>query len=226
MGHRANFILIDAGQPAFFTDRWSGIQIPNLTFWGEALTLQHLQSLQAVPAEMLRDSLWCEGAFLLDRDRKVLVFAFDYWSVDENPLVDLRGKTYHWDTFADVPWLTRCYLDMLRAAWPGWTIKFARSVDFCCPESFQFDLEAIPAKDLDLKEEEVFPLGRREVYLKFADLLLKDQRFDFRAVVQQVMQVHPQAQVAVDFFQVAGSGRGNLDREAIMRQVLHVVMEC
>ncbi|GEM45771.1 hypothetical protein [Deinococcus cellulosilyticus] len=227
MGHRANFILIQEGQTFCFTDRWSGINIPNLTFWGEHLTLQHLDVQHAVVPEFLRDSLWCEGGFLLNRDQKALVFHFDYWSVDAEPLVDLNGKMYHWDIFTEFPLLVRCYLDMVRACWPGWTIKFAQTVDFCCPQGFEFDVEKIPEKEMEVTAEQVldFPLGKTEIYLKFAELLLMDQRFDFRMVAQQVLQTHPQAELAVDYFKAPSQIPGMRDREEIMRQVLRVVLE-
>lgn len=225
MGHRANFILVKDQETHCFTDRWSGIHIPNLTFWGPALTLQNLKLTDAVPVEFLRDSLWCEGAFLLHWDLKTLVFCFDYWSTDAEPVYGLQGQQYHWDIFTEFPVMLSCYMDLLQASWEGWTVKFASSVQFACPESLQLDPERIESRDLtDVSGHWLnCPLDQHSIYLRFAELLLKDHRFDVVTALEPLLEQPAGWQMASDLLKPSGASVSALERARVMRTVLQKV---
>jgi hypothetical protein len=87
-------------------DRWAGLSV------GETLLSRGPEELaeriaRAEVRETLLDDAWCEGAVLLDRDARLLLF-----HTIHGPLQRSHG-------------LRRAFVALLRQDWPGWTIRWA-----------------------------------------------------------------------------------------------------
>ncbi|MGI5241943.1 hypothetical protein [Dactylosporangium sp. CA-139066] len=117
MGHRANYVVIERGETSIGWSRWGGQRIVADLLGGpeaaaEALrpseppppnTVEALQWRGVVRDDELMSDVYCEGAAVIDHDRRVLL-AFE------------RPDDY--GTFVDG-------LAGLVEAWPGWRVRWA-----------------------------------------------------------------------------------------------------
>lgn len=104
MGSRANHVLVKDGQWHLYGGR-GAIDLPWAWFWGPDEAVALIESQEAIPRAHWLDDVWCEGAALVDLDRRVLLL-FD------------RNVFY-----GDVA-LRRAYLMLLAHTWPGWTLRW------------------------------------------------------------------------------------------------------
>jgi hypothetical protein len=104
LGHRANYVLIEDGQPSISFSRWGALSIPAVVLSGPEATLAYVRQL--TPDDSLLEDTWAEGGMLLDLDAHRLLF----WG----------GEMILWR-----PYLRRPLLKALPTLWPGWTVAWA-----------------------------------------------------------------------------------------------------
>ncbi|HJW92891.1 MAG TPA: hypothetical protein VJ901_04675 [Thermoanaerobaculia bacterium] len=106
MGQRANLIVIEHGQRTVYYDHWCANRLDDELFWGPEEALHFIRQREPAGDGGWLDEVWCEGAALLDLDRRDLLFFGG-----EDVLYDVR--------------LRRVHLDLLRRQWDGWTVRWA-----------------------------------------------------------------------------------------------------
>lgn len=106
MGMRANYVLVQGGEWRLFYSHWAATTIHLDVVGGAEAATRFVagQSEQARDRTGWLDDVWCEGAALVDHDRKVLVFF-----------------TGHLDGYAN----QLAALAVLRRTWPGWQVRWA-----------------------------------------------------------------------------------------------------
>jgi hypothetical protein len=104
MGHRSNFVIIEQGKIIMRYSHWGAITIPQDIFWGPEKTIEYINRLE--PCDELLDNVWCEGAVLVDLDKKNLLF-------------------YGGEDIKYSPALQRNFLRIIAENWPGWKIDWA-----------------------------------------------------------------------------------------------------
>jgi hypothetical protein len=104
MGQRANYVEISDGQWRLHCSHWGAAEIGRDIFWGPDRVRRMIRACE--PAESWLDEVSCEGAVLLDRDRRCLLFFAGGALGDNLPL-------------------RRVYLQMLALVWPGWQLRWA-----------------------------------------------------------------------------------------------------
>jgi hypothetical protein len=107
MGQRANLLIITpTGYDLYYT-HWRANTLPFDLFWGPAHAEAFIREQRAVEGEDgWLDTVWAEGGAVFDPLRRILLF--------------YGGE----DVLFDAP-LRRVYLELMRASWPGWTIRWA-----------------------------------------------------------------------------------------------------
>jgi len=106
MGQRANFIVIENGERTIYYDHWAANRLDDELFWGPDEALHFFRQRDPVGNDGWLDEVWCEGAAIVDLDRKKLLF--------------FGGEDVHYDAR-----LRSAYLDLLRRQWPGWDVRWA-----------------------------------------------------------------------------------------------------
>lgn len=106
MGQRANLIVIENGQRTVYYDHWCANRLENELFWGPDEALHFIRQREPVGEDGWLDEVWCEGAAILDLDRRDLLFFGG-----EDILPDVRRRRVH--------------LDLLRRQWDSWTVRWA-----------------------------------------------------------------------------------------------------
>jgi hypothetical protein len=106
MGQRANLIVIEHGQRLVYYDHWCANRLDDELFWGPEEALHFIRQREPLGEEGWLDEVWCEGAAVLDLDRRDLLFFGG-----QDVLFDVR--------------LRRVHLDLLRHQWNGWTVRWA-----------------------------------------------------------------------------------------------------
>jgi hypothetical protein len=104
VGSRANYLLVEKGGSELWYSHWGAQSIVRDLFWGPELAIPFVRR-QRRTDEWL-DDVWCEGAALIDLEKKVLIL--------------FGGEDIHYE-----PPLRRVYLELLRAPWAGWEIRWA-----------------------------------------------------------------------------------------------------
>ena len=104
MGHRANYVIVEGGQPAIFFSRWGALTIPAVLLSGPDATIAYVRAL--TPDNELLDDTWAEGGMVLHLDRRELRF-FGGLHIDMTP------------------YLRRPLLRALRTLWQGWSVEWA-----------------------------------------------------------------------------------------------------
>jgi hypothetical protein len=107
VGQRANLVVIERGKRTLYYDHWCANRLDVELFWGPRLALEFVRQRDPVeePDGWL-DTIWCEGAAILDLDRTTLL-----WFGGE-------------DILYDIP-LRRAQLRLMRIPWQGWAIQWA-----------------------------------------------------------------------------------------------------
>jgi len=107
MGQRANLLIVRQQNWRLYYDHWCANRLDIELFWGPRLTADFIEQLEPLsdPYDWL-DEVWCEGAVVLDEDRKVLV-----WFGGEDIEYDLLRR--------------RAYLDLMKCQWQGWDVRWA-----------------------------------------------------------------------------------------------------
>jgi hypothetical protein len=111
MGHRATYVLIERGAPAYYRSQFGAWDLPAQLLGGPEATEALIRDRD--PAEGLLDYVWAEGGILLDMvERCVLFFGG-------------AGVAY-------APDKRRILLRVLSLAWQGWSVQWAACwvVDF------------------------------------------------------------------------------------------------
>ncbi|WP_152628243.1 hypothetical protein [Streptacidiphilus neutrinimicus] len=101
MGSRAQYVVVENGAWQRFGSHWGANRIAADLLAGPAAATRCFRALDET--ETWLDDLWCEGAALVDHDRRVLLwYAFQ-------------------DSWAD----HRAVRAVLARTWPGWDVRFA-----------------------------------------------------------------------------------------------------
>lgn len=107
MGQRANLIVVRDGDAKLYYDHWCANRLDAELFWGPELALEFIEARAPVSFDDgLLDEVWCEGAVVIDFDKKLLL-----WYGGE-------------DLLFDVP-LRDAYLDLLKGTWASWEVRWA-----------------------------------------------------------------------------------------------------
>jgi hypothetical protein len=69
---RANYVLVEGGQPRIHFSRWGALSIPALLLSGPDATVTFVRGL-TLDAELLNDT-WAEGGLLIDMDARLARF--------------------------------------------------------------------------------------------------------------------------------------------------------
>jgi hypothetical protein len=104
MGHRANYVVVERGARELYYSHWTANTLTRDLFWGPEWALPFVRRQERT--EEWLDDIWCEGAALVDLDRKVLLL---FGGEDEKYDVAHR----------------RVYLSLLRSVWAGWEVRWA-----------------------------------------------------------------------------------------------------
>src|SRR5215510_2962609 len=107
MGQRANLVIVRHQNWFLYYDHWCANRLDIELFWGPRLAAEFIEQREPLsdPDDWL-DEVWCEGAAVLDEDRKVLV-----WYGGEDIEYDLSRR--------------RAFLDLMKCQWQGWEIRWA-----------------------------------------------------------------------------------------------------
>lgn len=106
MGQRANLVLVEDGKQTLYYNHWCANTLDMDLFWGPEYATDFIRIQREVDETGWLDSVWAEGAVVLDHDKKILLF--------------YGGE----DTLYEIP-LRRVYLRLLARVWQGWDIRWA-----------------------------------------------------------------------------------------------------
>jgi hypothetical protein len=107
MGQRANLVIVRRQDWRLYYDHWCANRLDIELFWGPRLAAEFIEQREPdSDRDDWLDEVWCEGAAVLDEDRKVLLW---YGGVDIE---------------YDVP-QRRAFLDLMKCQWQGWEIRWA-----------------------------------------------------------------------------------------------------
>jgi len=107
MGMRANLVIVRGQDWCLYYDHWCANRLDNELFWGPLPAAEFIEQREPLSdRDDWLDEIWCEGAAVLDEDRKVLV-----WFGGENIFYDILDR--------------RAFLDLMRCQWQGWEIRWA-----------------------------------------------------------------------------------------------------
>lgn len=107
MGHRANYVLLreDRSHTLHYS-HWGAQDLAREAFWGPQRAIALIEAQEQVQRDGLMDENFAEGGLMVDQGRRALVlFA---------PGIFGRHVA-----------LRRIYLDLLRATWHGWSVRWA-----------------------------------------------------------------------------------------------------
>jgi hypothetical protein len=104
MGQRASYVVVEEGRIDLYYSHWGAPSIPEHLLAGPDGMLAYIR--RVVTIDKLLDDVWAEGAVLLDRDHRRLLF----WGGED---------------IAIAPHLRRALLPILRLLWPGWSVAWA-----------------------------------------------------------------------------------------------------
>lgn len=106
MGQRANLVVVQNGGWCLYYDHWCANRLDVELFWSPEDALWFIEQCDPAEPSAWLDEIWCEGAALVDLDRRVLLF--------------YGGEDLLWD----IP-LRRAHLALMRETWHGWEIRWA-----------------------------------------------------------------------------------------------------
>lgn len=155
MGHRTNYILIENKEHDIYYAHWDANIIGRKLFYGPDALIQYIRPLSV--SEKLLDTVWGEGAALVDADQQKLLF----W-----------GDEFLWHN----PALVACFVQMLQdTTWRGWEITWANEGQIDIAKYLDIDTQTVinegeneDEDDIEEDEEE-----QKQAYstAKLADLL-------------------------------------------------------
>jgi hypothetical protein len=105
MGQRANLVIIENGEWQLFYDHWIANSLHYELLWGPSIAVEFVRGMHHEKPTDWLDEIWCEGAALIDLDRKHLLW------------FSLEMST-SWPE-------QQALMALLRYQWPGWTIEWA-----------------------------------------------------------------------------------------------------
>lgn len=106
MGQRANLLLVEGDSYELYYCHWCAINLTTDLFWGPEHAIAFIRRQKKMGEESWLDDTWAEGGAVIDLSKRVLLL--------------FGGE----DLLFDVP-LRRVYLDLLRAVWNGWEVRWA-----------------------------------------------------------------------------------------------------
>ena len=106
MGQRANIVIVENGSSQLYYDHWCGNALDLELFWGPEDFAAFVRQRDPEDDEYWLDERWCDGAALLDLNRRSLLFFGG-----ECARFNVRHR--------------RVYFNLLRPRWPGWRIEWA-----------------------------------------------------------------------------------------------------
>ena len=107
MGQRANLVIVRNGDWSLYYDHWCANRLDDELFWGPELAIEFIRQREPVAEpEGWLDTIWCEGAAIVDVGRSVLT-----WFGGEDVLYDVPQR--------------RAHLELMAHQWPGWDIRWA-----------------------------------------------------------------------------------------------------
>ncbi|MFG1809967.1 hypothetical protein [Streptomyces sp. NPDC049040] len=110
MGLRANYVVVQGGTWTLHTSHWGGHRVATDLAHGPASALRCFRANPEIGADLRTtpggwlDDVWCEGAALVDTDRRVVLW--------------FSGEADHWAQQA-------ARRAVLERAWAGWEVRWA-----------------------------------------------------------------------------------------------------
>lgn len=105
MGQRANLVLIENGEWQLFYDHWIANSLHYELLWGPSITVDYVRGMKQQAPDSWLDEVWCEGAALIDLDRKHLLWY-------------MTGRACSWHAI-------EALIALLHYQWQGWTLEWA-----------------------------------------------------------------------------------------------------
>ncbi len=106
MGQRCNLVVKKDGKWTLYYDHWAANSLDQELFWGPELSLAFVEEREPVDDDHWSGEVWCEGAAILDFDKKVLL-----WFGGESICYDVPSQ--------------RAHQNLMRKTWPGWQVRWA-----------------------------------------------------------------------------------------------------
>jgi len=107
MGQRANLVIVRRQNWRLYYDHWCANRLDIELFWGPRLAAEFIEQREPFSDRNdWLDEVWCEGAVVLDEDRKALV-----WFGGVDIVYDIPRR--------------RAFLDLMKYQWQGWEIRWA-----------------------------------------------------------------------------------------------------
>ncbi|WP_329178129.1 hypothetical protein [Streptomyces sp. NBC_01477] len=110
MGARANYVVVRGGTWTLHHSHWGANRVATDLAYGPAAAIRCVRANPQVDADRRTspegwlDDVWCEGAALVDTDRRVLLW--------------FSGEAYSWAEHA-------AHRAVLERTWPGWEVRWA-----------------------------------------------------------------------------------------------------
>ncbi len=107
MGQRANLVVVKGGDWKLYYDHWCANRLDMELFWGPIWATEFIEQRSPLDDRTdWLDEIWCEGAAIIDHDRRVVV-----WYGGEDIQYDVPSR--------------RAFVALMQRQWPGWEIRWA-----------------------------------------------------------------------------------------------------
>src|SRR5688572_19821169 len=104
MGHRSNTVLVESGFVSIHYSQWGALGLPALLLRGPSPTIAAIRADRTEAC--LQTDTWCEGAAVVDLDRRHLLW---FGGIETKYLLPHR----------------RAFFRMLASQWSGWSVAWA-----------------------------------------------------------------------------------------------------
>lgn len=132
MGHRANFVVIKDGVVVAYVDDWAALGCVYYVTDGLEKALSELKDMELT--NELLDWAFCEGGFLVDYDKSLLIVFGEFIDAEDFEDDDVEVEQGEDDVEYDESEPTfdlekeaadaRAFLEQIHPAWPGWTLRW------------------------------------------------------------------------------------------------------
>ena len=197
-GPRANYIYVRDDYIVFDKDKYGGGSVLNWIFAGlkcnqdifervKGWNKEFLLSDISASYEFLRtdhllyDTTYCEGALLINFDRKYAIVGFDEWhSFDTSRVEELFAHNPDYYAISDVSVLRMYCFELLKLFWPAdWSFYWADYRDFAVSDNLKTQIEDIMLLPMPSPEDiSLYSETRESVLVTLTKGLMVDAPFD------------------------------------------------
>lgn len=154
MGHRTNYILIENQEADIYYAHWDANILGRKLFYGSESLIQYVRPLSV--SEKLLDTVWGEGAALIDTDEQKLLF----W-----------GDEFLWRNQS----LVECFIQMLKeTTWKGWQIEWAKEGQADIARYLNIDVQTVINNEADEDGDDEDKWDKEETAKTYSNVQLAD----------------------------------------------------